>query len=162
MYRVRIEGMKTLCIIIILITNILGDSMPRYEQINDYFHKSTSVITHVDGISREHESDSQEYKNILSMLDTLCENSRDLPALGVSLHNETKEALGNGVWLELIYSDTLYHNEMPFDSLLINVQPNYMGFDLIRGMRGKYEGRCFHLSINGYITPLYDLIVSMQ
>ena len=154
--------MKTLCIILILITNILGDNMPRYTQINDYFDKSTSVITYVDGISREYENDSQEYKDILSTLNTLCENSRDLPALGVSLHNETKEALSKNVWIELIYNNTIYHNEMSFDSLLINIQPNYMGFDLIRGLNGKYEGRCFHLSINGYITPLYDLIVSIK
>lgn len=154
--------MKTLCIILILITNILGGSMPRYTQINDYFDKSTSIIAYVDGKKINYDNTSKEYTDILTILSNMCVGSRDLPALGVSLHEETIQAINENIWIELKYPKILYHNEMPFDSLLINVMPNYMGFDLIRGQEGKYEGRCFHLSINGYTLPLYNYLVELK
>ena len=74
------------------------------------------------------------------------------------LDNETREAIKTGLWIELIYSNTQEYNEMPFDTLLIQVEKDYTGFNIIRKHNDKYEGRCFYLALNGDMSKLYDIL----
>jgi hypothetical protein len=85
--------------------------------------------------------------------------SREMPAFGVSLDNETKTAIQNGVWLKFKYDKVENFNDMSFDTLLINIVPEYSGFNIIRGNHNVYEGRCFYISLNGTMKPLYDYLI---
>ena len=87
-------------------------------------------------------------------------NSREMPAFGVALHDDTIEAMKNGVWLELTFDKIYTHNEMVFEKLLIKVEENLTGFNIIRFYGGQYQGRCFYIDLVNYDTSkLYDMLV---
>lgn len=138
--------MKLMCAIIVLINLFTGEKyVPSFNSINDYFEQSYSITVYKDGETTDHILGDDTYTNILKLLNDVCEGSREMPAYGVSLHEETRKEMQNGLWIELTFNKTETHNEMPFDSLLIKVEKEYQGFDLIRGQEGKYDGRCFHI-----------------
>lgn len=88
------------------------------------------------------------------------QDSHTMPALGVSIHTETLDAIRNGVWIKLQYNGTQYVDDMLFDELLIQVEQDYNGFNIIRGNRGIYDGRCYYLDlISNTMSPLYEYIV---
>ncbi|MBQ7797946.1 MAG: hypothetical protein IJ371_02360 [Clostridia bacterium] len=94
-----------------------------------------------------------------SVLNIVLQDSHALPAFGVSIHTETLKAIQKGVWLKLQYNGTQYVNGKSFDELLIEVQPNFCGFNIIRGNKGVYEGRCFYIDlIDNTMKPIYYLI----
>ena len=64
-----------------------------------------------------------------------------MPAVGVSIDNLTREEMKSGSWIELEFDQCYIFNEMPFDALLIKVEKDNYGFNLIRRHNGKYEGR---------------------
>ena len=67
-----------------------------------------------------------------------------------------------GVWLKLIYDKTFVHNEMPFDSLLIQIEKDWTGFNIYRGNNGIYEGRCFYIDlVNNNMKNLYECIIKI-
>ena len=93
-------------------------------------------------------------------LDKMLLNSRLMPAFGVSIHTETLNAINSGVWLKLQYNGTQIINEMPFDELIIEVNPEFTGFNIIRGNKGIYEGRCYYVALdNSTMQPIYQFII---
>ncbi len=139
-----------------------GKNMCDLDSIDKYFGYSNSVITYTDGTAIEYKSGTEKYGEIIALLEEICEGSREMPAYGVSLNEETKKEMKNGVWLELVYLTPQAHSDMPFDSLLIWVQPHFQGFDLIRGQKGKYEGKCFHIySPKTTMEKLYNYLISL-
>ena len=103
--------------------------------------------------------ESEKFQHLLEQLNLITENSHDMPAFGVSLDNLTREELKSGLWLELEFETVLEFNEMPFDALLIKVEKDNSGFNLIRRYKGKYEGRCFYLSLENTMNDLYEEMV---
>ena len=85
-------------------------------------------------------------------------NSYEMPAFGVSIHEHTMQALQSGFWIKFNFKEQMKHNDMPFDALLVNIMPNDKGFNLIREVDGKYEGRCFYLNLENDMQSLYDLV----
>lgn len=152
-----------MCAIMILINLFIGENyMPKFNSIDGYFEIATTVTTYVDGKICEYEASTDEYTNILNMLRDICKGSREMPAYGVSLNQETKAEMQKGIWVELGFSKMHTHNEMPFDSLLIEVQPHFQGFNLIRGQNKIYEGRCFHIySPQTTMEKLYDFLQNL-
>jgi len=89
----------------------------------------------------------------------MLQDSHEMPALGVAIHTETLKNIKQGVWLKLQYNGTQYVNDMPFDELLIEVDSDFGGFNIIRGNKGIYDGRCFYVDLVGNsMKPLYDFI----
>ena len=88
-------------------------------------------------------------------------NSHEMPALGVSLDNETRNELKNGLWLEFNYKTTQTYNEMPFDSLLIKVEPDNSGFNVLRKHDNLYEGRCYYINLDCNMSALYNKILEI-
>lgn len=128
-----------------------------YDTLND----CKTIETHVNGETLTHNSNSAEFDEILSQMDIMLTGSHEMPAFGVSLDNETKDAMKKGVWLKLIYDKTFVHNEMPFDSLLIQIEKDWTGFNIYRGNNGIYEGRCFYIDIvDSDMSELYEVIIS--
>lgn len=126
-------------------------------QINDYFYKANSITIYNNNIISEFESDSDEFNNILNELINTCQDSHEMPAFGVSLHNDTIEAIKSGLWIELNFNQ-LKHREMPFDSLLIQVVEDYTGMNIIRKWNGEYSGRCYYIDINNNMSSLYNCL----
>ncbi len=91
----------------------------------------------------------QQFEKIDSLFEDAISNACQMPAYGVSLDNLTKEEMKKGFWLEFKFDQTFVLNEMPFDSLLVKIEQNCFGVNLIRGNDGIYEGRCFYLDLNG-------------
>ena len=89
-------------------------------------------------------------------------NSHQMPAFGVSLDDLTRQEMQTGVWLEFTFDKTCYNSDMPFDSLLINIQNDFTGFNIIRKYQNKYDGRCFYINlIDKNMTNLYNLLSSL-
>ncbi len=90
------------------------------------------------------------------------EEARQVPALGVAIDNLVKEDMKEGIWIKFIFEKTFIKSEMPFDELLINVQKNSSGFNIIRGNNGIYDGRCYYLELNSNLDKLYEFIENLS
>ena len=97
--------------------------------------------------------------------DLFCEaisGAKQMPAFGVSLHDLTIEEMKEGIWVKFIFDKTIVRSEMPFDELLIHVQKDCHGFNVIRGNNGRYEGRCYYLDLEGTLDDVYDFLCSIE
>lgn len=137
---------------IILCSNTI--SLPQYflqaESIKGFNNGEEIVITEV------------QEDEIQKLLSQALSGSRDMPAFGVSLHNETIKAMQSGIWLELNFSETTEFDEMPFDSILIHIEKDTGGVNLIRKFEGLYDGRCFYLDLENNFNELYDYLASLD
>lgn len=125
-------------------------------KLSDYFVICDNICIVCDNIKSLLDNNTTE--TIKSELKNLFENSHEMPALGVSIHNETVTELEKGLWLILQYNETKYHNDMPFDELLIKVNKEDYGLNIIRGNNGIYEGRCYYLNLDKNTSKLYNTI----
>ena len=149
---------KMLCCLFILLNGGFMNSQNNSSSICDYFSKATKIATYTnDGKSLYFKGDDKFEAILNSLLETTAD-SHDMPAFGVAFDNQVSEAKKKDTWLELIFDSTQYFNDMPFDALLIKVQPKDSGFNLIRKHDGKYEGRCFYLNLSKNMTDLSQKI----
>ena len=159
-------NMQALVISILLFVNIFGGNILDKDLLNicDYFAMCKSITIYYDGKSQTFENGDDNFNWLLGELNSIGENSHEMPAFGVSLDNETRQALKNGVWIELNFDKEISHNEMPFEKLLINVIKDYTGINLIRYSDGEYSGRCFHLNlindknVNDLLQAIMDIM----
>lgn len=91
--------------------------------------------------------DDCQREKIFSQLSNLFEGALDMPAFGVSIDQELRKELGCGVWLEFCYNNTREFNGMEFNKLLFKVEKDLYGLNIYREIEGKYEGRCFYISL---------------
>lgn len=141
-----------LCAIILL----LGGGVEKVEKLTDSFKKASLIRVYDENIKYEFDAASEQYQDILMALQKICEYAHEMPAFGVSLDNLTKEEVKTGMWIELEFEHTMSHEAMTFDALLIRINKEYFGFNLIRRNAGQYNGRCFYLSLDGNMELLYD------
>ena len=152
----RFFAMCSLFLLLLLPGGYVGQ-VTTYESITDSFSSVQTISVIEDDKTKILNENSNEFKNIIKTLKEVVEYSHDMPAFGVSIDNLTREEIKTGVWLELGFKNTGYFNEMPFDALLIKVEKDVYGFNLIRKYNGKYDGRCFYLSLNGSMNKLYNI-----
>lgn len=99
---------------------------------------------------------------IFPELKKMCEKSYFSPAFGVSINQYTLNELKKGLWLEMEYSESKEFAEMPYEKLLINFQPDFYGFNIIRyNSNGGYDGRCYYLNLNGNSTNFYNTLLKI-
>lgn len=127
----------------------------RFDNLTESFYVSNKVIVSKEGSDYVFEKGNDKYEYIIKSLQKLTENSHEMPAYGVSLDEETRKERQNGLWIELVFDSPCKHEGMDFDSLLIEVKPEYHGFNLIRKVNGKYEGRCFFISLDKSTNQFY-------
>lgn len=102
------------------------------------------------------------YKLVLNGFKNLLGNARRMPAFGVSLDNETRAAMGEGLWVEFDFGKPLIYAEMPFEKLLMQVISSHSGFNLIRyNSEGGYAGRCYYFDTDGNLSEFYDILKSV-
>ncbi len=127
-------------------------------QIYDFFEETDSITIFKDGKEKTFPNTSSEFDDLLTKFMDMIYDSYEMPAFGVSIHEHTMQALQSGFWIKFNFKEQMRHNDMPFDALLVNIMPNDKGFNLIREVDGKYEGRCFYLNLENDMQSLYDLV----
>lgn len=127
-------------------------------QIYDFFEETDSITIFKDGKEKTFPNTSSEFDDLLTKFMNMIYDSYEMPAFGVSIHEHTMQALQSGFWIKFNFKEQMRHNDMPFDALLVNIMPNDKGFNLIREVDGKYEGRCFYLNLENDMQSLYDLV----
>ena len=131
------------------------------ESVVSVFEKTINLIVYDNGNKHLYFKGDDKFEKIYKSLIETTDLSHDMPAFGVSLHNETNNALKTGTWVELVFDTEKSFNDMPFDTLLFKVEAEDSGFNLIRKFDGKYEGRCFYLSLDDNMNNLKNTIDSV-
>lgn len=126
--------------------------------INNFFEKAKSITIFKNGKSRIFKENEKEFKNIIQQFTEQTQNSVEMPAYAVSLHNETIKAINDGLWIQFNFEQEKTHREMPFDALLININKDYCGVNIIRHYKDKYEGRCFYLNLDNNLNDFYKFL----
>ena len=151
--------MRIIYIFVLIIMSIFGgNNLEIQSDLVKCMTSPNSIIIYSENDSTTISTEDSLYKEITDSIITMCSNAREMPAFGVALDTETREAMKTGLWIELVYDGTQEYNEMPFDSLLIQVEKDYSGFNVIRKFKGKYDGRCFYLSLGGDMSALYNTL----
>ena len=132
------------------------------ENVSSKFKNACSINIIADGTTTSLAKGDEKFELILSALENMTAGSRQMPAFGVSLDEETRKAMQSGTWVELIYDNTMEVSGMSFESLLIEVKENYYGINIIRKLNGKYEGRCFYLDLAGDMKIALSTIQDMS
>ncbi len=102
------------------------------------------------------------FKLVISGFKNILCGAREMPAFGVSLDKDTREAMNRGVWVEFDFGQKLYYSEMPFEKLLVWVVPEYSGFNIVRyNSENGYAGRCYYFDINGNMGAFYNVLTSI-
>lgn len=129
-----------------LILRLLLGSL-EVENWNSIISSAESVVVYTSGEKINIDKTHDNFALIIDEFLTMIDGGHDMPAFGVSLDTETRNVMSAGVWLEFVFDKTHEYNDMPFESLLIELNPEYSGFNLIRKVDDKYEGRCFYISL---------------
>jgi len=139
---------KLLLCTIWLISNLWNNpTTTNIDNIQQIFQYCDNIIIRNDSKVTSVPKDNEEFQNIIDNFLSLINCSHEMPAFSVSLDNETREATQDGLWVEFQLSHTVKHNDMPFDAILIEVNADFGGFNLIRKHNNKYEGRCFYIDL---------------
>lgn len=116
--------------------------------ISNVFENADCINVYTEGVVKAYKSGTDEFKGIIACWYEMIEGAYDMPAFGVSLHNETLDAMKSGRWIEFEFDNKQEHNGMSFEKLLIQVESAYKGFNLIRYNPEKgYYGRCFYFNL---------------
>lgn len=143
---------------ILCVTMLLGVDM-KQTTIQEYLISSSQAQVIIDGKFKS----IDDIDKLNSVLIDMLQNSHTMPAFGVSIHTETIKAINSGVWLKLQYNGTQIVDDMPFDELLIEINPEYNGFNIIRGERGIYQGRCYYIDlVTNDMDKLFKYLESLQ
>ena len=75
--------------------------------INNFFEKAKSITIFKNGKSRIFKENEKEFKNIIQQFTEQTQNSVEMPAYAVSLHNETIKAINDGLWIQFNFEQEL-------------------------------------------------------
>lgn len=125
------------------------------EKMTDF---AESVGVYSDGEHIVYGAGEGKFNLICAEWNNMICGAREMPAFGVSLNGETVKAMKSGVWVEFSFNQTLSSNGMPYEKLLVNVQPEWSGFNVIRyTAKHGYDGRCFYYDlVNKNMRAFYD------
>lgn len=149
-------------IIILALNNLTGVTLVENDLIQTIINCDKIIIT-CDGEEKNYEQGSIIYDEVVHTVESMLNGCREMPAFGVALDNEVVVAKENGVWLEFVFNELHEYNGMMFESLLINVSPEFTGFNIMRKQSGKYDGRCYYVDlVNCDMSELYDKIGNIK
>lgn len=138
-----------------VVVNSRGNGM--WENISYIVRQACDVVCVIDGEEVKVDKD-----NVMREIVELFDGGREMPALGVALHEDIVVAKRSGVWVELVYGECISYNDMSFDKLLINVEPSFSGINIIRHVNGKYDGRCYYVALTGDMSNIYECITHQK
>ena len=126
----------------------------------DVVGKSYQIQIIYDGKNQTYSRNDDLFKDIIGEMLSIFGEGREMPSLGVSLDNLTREEMKNGIWIQLDFEDEIVYSGMPFDSLLFKLENNSYGLSVIRKYQGLYEGRCFYFDLSENYNQLIEVIVN--
>ena len=103
------------------------------------------------------QKDCQEFDSLFAQA---LKDSRAMPAFAVSLHDDTMQNVQNGLWIRFVFTAKIEVNGMPFDQLLITIEKDMHGFNVIRGNNGRFEGRCYYISLSDNLDNVYNFLTN--
>lgn len=157
------SSMKLACFCLCLCYTFLGGyGYMRFDSLIDSFGASKKMIVSFDGEDFVFEKGNDKFEIVLSSLLDVLADSHEMPAYCVSLDEETRKAKNEGVWIEFVFNENCKHDGMDFESLLVKVEKENFAMNLIRKHDGKFEGRCFHLSLSGSTTPFFETVCGLS
>ncbi|MGN0803771.1 MAG: hypothetical protein ACI4MS_00110 [Candidatus Coproplasma sp.] len=129
-------------------------------QLQDLGKYAESVNVYDSGNVTVYASEEVKFKEICSAWSGMLTLSRQMPAFGVSLNDETVKAIKSNLWVEFVFNCEYCNNGMTFERLLVNVSPDYSGFNVIRYLPARgYDGRCFYFDlIDSTMSDFYNVI----
>lgn len=129
-------------------------------QIKDIQNHLQSVGVYDNGVVTIYGENDDKFNTICTVWKGMLQGARQMPAYGVSLHAETQSAIQSGVWVEFSLDGQYSNNGMPFEKLLVNVSPEFSGFNIIRYTSPQgYDGRCFYFDlIDGDMHDFYNAV----
>lgn len=132
------------------------------ETIQEYAVRANKLIVFNAGRKREWESATDGGIKILNAWKKMTESSVQMPAFGVSIDSLTREEIKSGVWVEFVFEEEHMVAGMPFTRLLVQVQPEYRGFNVIRYWKGGYDGRCYYVDLrNGDMSDFFEEVCAV-
>lgn len=140
--------MKKVCCIIVSIILLSGVYMRSEKQyFIEQLNQVESVNVYIEGECIQISCGDSRFDDILTAFSEMMEGYREMPAFGVSLHEEVENAKENGLWVEFCYENIHIYEGMPYERLLIELKNGDLGFNIMRFYNGKYEGRCFYVDL---------------
>lgn len=134
----------------------------RFDNLTDSFRVANKMIVSFSGTDYVFEKGNDKFEKVILALEKIVVDSHEMPAFGISLDKEARKEKNKGIWIELLFDSPCKHDGMDFESLLFKVEENSYAISLIRKYNGKYEGRCFHLSLASSTKQLYDAVESLS
>ncbi len=127
------------------------------KKITDY---AQGINVYKDGEVTAYKVGETRFNEICAEWNSMLYGAHQMPAFGVSLHRETVKALKSGVWAEFTFDGEMSSNGMPYEKLLVNVQPEWSGFNLVRyTAKHGYDGRCFYYDlVNKDMSAFYNCL----
>ncbi len=126
------------------------------------FDEVKEIGVYRDGFALKLSPEQPKFKVVIDGIKDMLADSRQMPAFGVSLDNETRKAVSEGVWVEFDFKEKLSYCGMPFERLLVQVISNYSGFNIIRfNSENGYAGRCYYFDLNKDMSDFYNIIISL-
>ena len=128
------------------------------EKITEY---ADGVTIYNDGNKTLYRAGEDKFNKICAEWNGMMSGAHQMPAFGVSLHNETVKVLKDGVWAEFNFPQVYSSNGMSYSKLLVNVKPEWRGFNIIRYTPERgYDGRCFYYDLCGKnMSAFYNCII---
>lgn len=110
------------------------------------------------------EISAEQQAQLQMKVDELLQNTRTMPAFGVTLPDELDADKLENVYICLKFDKTLSVNDLPFDELCFRVDKDCHGFNLNRGNNGIFQGRAIYLDIlqDGTMNDLYDFVTEIS
>lgn len=128
------------------------------ENMTEYVEK---INVYNDGEILCYGKQDGKFEEICAVWQDMLATAHQMPAFGVSLHKETSKAIKEGVWAEFDFDGAYSADGMPFEKLLVNVVPEFTGFNVIRyNKKVGYDGRCFYFDlVNKDMSGLYNCLI---
>lgn len=106
------------------------------------------------------ELSAEQQAQLQLQVDQLLQNTRTMPAFGVTLPDELDADKLDNVYVCLKFDKPLSVNDLPFDELCFRVDKDCQGFNLNRGNKGVFQGRAIYVEIldGGTMNELYDFV----
>lgn len=132
-------------------------------ELEDVFCSAEKITVYNNGTVSVYGAGEKEFNDILVGWKAMTDGAHETPAFGVSLNRETEKALKKGIWAEFVFGTEYEYNGMPFEKLLINVEKDFCGFNIIRYTNEwGYEGRCFYYDLVGKnMADFYNILVNL-
>ncbi len=129
-------------------------------QLQEVFSQAEEISVLKNGAGETYAAGTEKFEEIVAAWNGMLEGSIVMPAFGVSLNEHTLNAMKNGVWVEFGFGEETVIGEMPFEKLLVEVRPEYKGFNVIRYMQNcGYSGRCYYIDLReGDMSGFYNYL----